>query len=299
MQQIDLHVHSTRSDGTYTPSQLVDYAFKKGLAAFALTDHDTIDGLEEAVSYAEKLRVKQNEFDAQNPSSPVPEVIPGIEFSTEYQGQDVHILGLYIDYKNPAFTAKLQEFVDSRTTRNQKMCLLLQQAGIDITYDTLLQEFPNSVITRAHYAKYMLNHGYIKSIKEAFDRYVGDYAPCYVPREKVTPIQAVQLILDAGGVPILAHPILYHMSDHRLKHLTAELKDAGLMGIEAIYSTYKSHEERQIRALAEKYQLLVSGGSDFHGDNKPGLDLGTGYGNLFVPYSLLPPLKAHALRFAH
>ena len=298
MQQIDLHVHSTRSDGTYTPSQLVDYAFKKGLAAFALTDHDTVDGLEEAVSYAEQLKTKQNESGAPKSSSPVPEVIPGIEFSTEYQGQDIHIVGLYIDYRNQVFTTKLQEFVNSRTVRNQKMCSLLQEAGIDITYDALLREFPDSVITRAHYAKYMLNHGYIKSMQEAFDRYVGDHAPCYVPREKVTPAQAVQLILKAGGVPVLAHPILYHMSDERLNNLTAELKAAGLLGIEAIYSTYKPHEERQIRALASEYQLLVSGGSDFHGDNKPGLDLGTGYGNLFVPYSLLPPLKAHALRFA-
>lgn len=298
MRQIDLHVHSTRSDGTFTPSQLVDYAFEKGLAAFALTDHDTIDGLEEAVSYAENLKTKQNESGVPKSSSSIPEVIPGIEFSTEYQGKDIHILGLYIDYRNEAFIAKLQEFVDSRTVRNQKMCNLLQETGIDITYDALLREFPDSVITRAHYAKYMLNHGYIKSMQEAFDRYVGDHAPCYIPREKVTPAQAVQLILEAGGVPVLAHPILYHMSDERLNILTAELKAAGLLGIEAIYSTYKPREERQIRALASEYQLLVSGGSDFHGDNKPGLDLGTGYGNLFVPYSLLPPLKAHALRFA-
>lgn len=298
MQQIDLHVHSTRSDGTYTPSQLVDYAIEKGLAAFALTDHDTVDGLEEAISYADMLRTRQIESDAPHPLSPIPEVIPGIEFSTEYQGQDVHIVGLYIDYRNEIFTAKLQEFVDSRTLRNQKMCSLLQETGIDITYDALLREFPNSVITRAHYAKYMLNHGYIKSMQEAFDQYVGDHAPCYVPREKVTPAQAVRLILEAGGVPILAHPVLYHMSDRRLEQLTADLKDVGLIGIEAIYSTYKPHEERQIRALAKKFNLLISGGSDFHGDNKPGLDLGVGYDNLFVPYSLLPPLKAHALGIA-
>ena len=144
----------------------------------------------------------------------------------------------------------------------------------------------------------MLNHGYIKSMQEAFDRYVGDHAPCYVPREKVTPAQAVRLILEAGGVPILAHPVLYHMSDRRLEQLTADLQDVGLIGIEAIYSTYKPHEERQIRALAKKFNLLISGGSDFHGDNKPGLDLGVGYDNLFVPYSLLPPLKAHALGIA-
>ncbi len=302
MLPIDLHVHSTRSDGTYTPTQLVDYAMKKGLAAFALTDHDTVDGLEEAVSYAEKLR--RNPYapgtvtgeqlvpkcENQQPL-PVPEVIPGIEFSTEYQGQDVHILGYYIDYHRETFLEKLQEFVDSRTLRNQKMCRLLQEAGIAVTYEALLSEFPDSVITRAHYAKYLLRHGYIHSMKEAFDRYVGDHCPCFVPREKVTPVQAVQLILEAGGIPVLAHPILYHMSDTRLETLTGELKTAGLAGVEAIYSTYRPCDERQIRRLAEKFDLLITGGSDFHGDNKPGLDLGTGYGKLFVPCEILENLK--------
>lgn len=305
MLQVDLHVHSNRSDGTYSPTELVDYAMEKGLAAFALTDHDTVDGLDEAISYAEELRQAQSSAQQKNPtlessspvnaveqSPPVPEVIPGIEFSTEYQGQDVHIVGLYIDHHSQTFRNHLQEFVDSRTTRNHKMCRLLQEAGIQISYEALQAEFPDAVITRAHYARYMLNHGYIKSIPEAFERYVGDHCPCYVPREKVTPVQAVKLILEAGGIPVLAHPILYHMSDARLDALTAELKDAGLMGIEAIYSTYKPHEERQIRALAKKYDLLISGGSDFHGANKPGLDLGTGYGKLFVPMDVLAELKA-------
>lgn len=278
MLPVDLHVHSNRSDGTYTPAELVDYAMQKGLAAFALTDHDTVDGLDEAISYAEKLKS-------------VPEVIPGIEFSTEYQGRDVHIVGLYIDYHSQPFVRQLQEFVDSRTARNHKMCRLLRETGIDITYEALLNEFPDAVITRAHYAKFLLNHGYIQSMKEAFDRYVGDHCPCYVPREKVTPVQAVKLILEAGGIPVLAHPILYHMSDERLNTLTAELKAAGLIGIEAVYSTYKPHEERQIRALAKKYDLLLSGGSDFHGSNKPGIDLGTGCGNLFVPYEILESIK--------
>jgi len=309
MLQVDLHVHSNRSDGTCSPAELVDYAMKKGLAAFALTDHDTVDGLDEACAYAEDLRKRLKRIErpkSQHPgteygtsdppiyppdASLVPEVIPGIEFSTEYQGQDVHIVGLYIDYHNAVFRKSLQKFVDSRTTRNRKMCRLLQEAGVNITYEALLEEFPDAVITRAHYAKYMLNHGYINSMQEAFERYVGDHCPCYVPREKVTPVQAVKLILEAGGIPILAHPILYHLSDARLDALTAELKGAGLMGIEAIYSTYKPHEERQIRALAAKYDLLISGGSDFHGGNKPGLDLGTGYGNLFVPMDVLTGLK--------
>lgn len=304
MRQIDLHVHSNRSDGTYSPAELVDYAMEKGLAAFALTDHDTTDGLDEALSYAEKLRQtydaeisdtnanSHSEPDIQRDASRIPEVIPGIEFSTEYQGQDIHIVGLYIDHHNAAFQKQLQAFVDSRINRNIKMCGLLREAGVDITYEALLAAFPDAVITRAHYARYLFDHGYVKNLKEAFDRYVGDRCPCFVPREKVTPVQAIALILEAGGIPILAHPILYHMSDERLDRLTAELTAAGLVGIEAIYSTYKPHEERQIRALAAKYHLFISGGSDFHGANKSGLDLGVGYGKLFVPYAVLELLRA-------
>lgn len=284
MSIVDLHVHSTKSDGTYTPTQLVDYAMEKGLRAFALTDHDTVNGLQEALSYAESLRGTVK-------ASSVPEVIPGIEFSTEYQGKDVHIVGLYIDYQKKSFRDKLQEFVDSRIARNRKMCALLQEAGFDISYEKLLEEFPNAVITRAHYAKYLLTHGYVKSLKEAFERYVGDHCPYFVPREKVTPAQAVELILEADGVPILAHPVLYRMSDARLETLVAELKEAGLMGLEAIYSTYNAGEERQMRNLARKYNLLISGGSDFHGDNKPGLDLAKGYGRLIVNGGVLSDIK--------
>ena len=281
---VDLHVHSTRSDGTYTPRELLDYAMEKGLTAMALTDHDTVDGLGEILAYAEELKNRAEAFQ-------IPEIVPGIELSTEYQGRDIHIVGLYINIEAPEFKKYLQDFIDSRTTRNIKMCELLRGAGIDITYEALTEEFPDSVITRAHYAKYMLRHGYIKSMAEAFDRYVGDHCPYFVPREKVTPAQGVQLILEAGGIPILAHPILYHMSDARLDALVAELKEVGLMGIEAIYSTYNTAEERQIRALAAKYDLLISGGSDFHGENKPGLDLGIGYGKLCVPDSVWETIR--------
>ena len=281
MKPIDLHVHSNKSDGTYSPSRLLDYAMEKGLAAIALTDHDTVDGLDEIIEYAEVLN-----------SDTIPEIIPGIEFSTEYEGRDIHILGLYIDHKSEEFEKPLQDFVNSRIIRNEKMCRLLQTAGIDITYEKLCEEYPDSVITRAHYGSYLLKHGYIKHINEAFEKYIGDHCPYFVPREKVTPQDAVQLILKAKGVPILAHPPLYHMSDSRLDKLVSTLKDAGLMGIEAIYSTYSSSEERDMRCLAAKYDLLVSGGSDFHGENKPNLDLGTGYGKLYVDYSVLEAIKA-------
>lgn len=310
-------MHSNCSDGTYSPAELVDYAVEKGLFAFALTDHDTVDGLDEAIARAEELRGLKAGAAAGDSARTgglrglsagtaaggfrVPDVIPGIEFSTRYREQDLHILGLAIDHRDSRFREQLQEFVDSRTVRNRKMCRLLRERGIHITCEALEEEFPDAVITRAHYAKYMLKHGYIQSIVEAFDRYIGDHCPCYIPREKVTPQQAIELILRAGGIPIFAHPVLCRMSDEHLDELTAMLKDAGLIGIEAIYGTYRPHEERAMRALAKKHGLLISGGSDFHGSNKPGLDLGSGCGNLFVPVSVWKDLckslpdPAHAL----
>lgn len=288
MNIVDLHVHSTKSDGTLTPTELVNYAIEKGLSAFALTDHDTTEGIEEAMSAASH----HNEALSKGETKGLPlEIIPGIEFSTEYMGKDIHILGLYIDYNSSAFKERIQEFVDSRILRNQKMCNSLASEGIDITYEKLIEENPCSVITRSHYAKYLLNHGYTTSMKEAFDRYIGDHAKHYIPREKITPVQAVNLINKVGGLAFLAHPTLYHMSDRNLEILINQLKDSGLAGIEAVYSTYTQGEELQMRKLASKYELLISGGSDFHGTIKPKLDLAVGYGKLFIPESILTDIK--------
>ncbi|MBR3470837.1 MAG: PHP domain-containing protein [Lachnospiraceae bacterium] len=282
---IDLHVHSTRSDGTYTPTELVEYAIEKGLTAFALTDHDTTDGLDEAISYANALRAEGK--------ADVPEVIPGIELSTNIEDTEVHVAGLFIDKENPEFQSYLKEFVASRNLRNVKMCAKLTEIGIPITAEELESAFPNCILTRAHFASWLREHGYVSSNKEAFDRYLGKRCPCYVPREKITPQKAIALILTAGGIPVLAHPILYRLSDARLEALVATLKEAGLVGIEAIYSTYEPSEERQIRRLAKKYDLLLSGGSDFHGTNKPRIDLGVGLGRLYVPDELLDNMKAY------
>lgn len=283
MRPIDLHTHSNRSDGSYTPTELVDYAVAKGLAAIALTDHDTIDGLEEALSHAEALA---------RAGKPSVEVVPGIEFSTEYEKKDVHVVGLYIAFDAPPFRARLREFVDSRVNRNIKMCRNLQAAGIDITFEKLQARNPGAVITRAHYAAYLLEEGYVRSRPDAFSQYLGDHTKYFVPREKVTPAQAISLILEADGIPVLAHPPLYHMGCDRLDRLVRTLKDAGLMGIEALYCSYTNQDEHDMRRLAERYDLLLSGGSDFHGVNKPGLDLGTGYGRLFVPEQFLDNIKA-------
>ncbi|MBR4639948.1 MAG: PHP domain-containing protein [Butyrivibrio sp.] len=280
MRAIDLHTHSTYSDGTFSVKELIDRAHEKGLAAIALTDHDTVDGIDEAIEYAAE-------------EYPDLEVIPGIEFSTENEGKEVHVVGLYIDYHDKEFIDGLSAFIDSRTGRNIKMCKKLsEEAGIPISYEVLTEEYPGTVITRAHFAKFMVENGYVNSRNEVFDRYIGDHAPYYVEREKISPEDAINSILKAKGVPILAHPILYRLSDERLEALVSKLKDAGLVGIEAIYSTYELRDERQIKELAKKYDLLVSGGSDFHGANKPDIDLGTGCGKLFVPEDLLIPIKA-------
>lgn len=290
---IDLHVHSTCSDGTYTPSALVEYALLHNISAFALTDHDAVDGIPEAVAHAAALSGIPCE---QNPSGLSVEVIPGIELSTEYQGKDIHIVGLFLDYRQKHFQDSLDAFVSSRTERNQKMCSLFAAHGIPLTYEALLEAFPGAVITRAHYARYLLEHGYVKSIPEAFDRYLGDRACCFVPLEKVTPAQAISLILSAGGVPVLAHPTLYHMGRERLSALVAELKEAGLVALEGCYSSYTPAETREMQALAKAYGLLISGGSDFHGANKPGLSFGTGYGSLYLHEDMLLPLRKAAGR---
>lgn len=274
---VDLHVHSTASDGTYTPSELVEYAALKGLSAFALTDHDTISGLDQAIQTAESYNI---------------EVIPGIEFSTEYNGKDIHIVGLAIDYQNPFFVEKLERFIDSRDLRNEKMCQLLTEHGMPITLSQLNERFPNSVITRAHFARFMLEQNYIKKLETAFEKYIGDHGPCYVPREKVNPVQAIKLIREANGIPILAHPPLYKLPPKELEQLVAHLSQHGLLGIEAIYSTYNRADENQMRLLARQYQLTISGGSDFHGKNKPYIDLGIGRGNLNISDEVWKNLKA-------
>ncbi len=281
MKRIDLHTHSTCSDGSYSVRELIDYAHEKELAAIALTDHDTIDGDDEAVSYGKE-------------KYPDMEVIPGIEFSTVNEGKDVHVVGLYINTKDQAFKDKLATFKNARVERNIKMCKKLTEGGLPMTYEELTEAFPNTAITRAHYAKFMLEKGYIKSRQEAFDRYIGDNCPYFVPRENITPEMAIDLILENGGVPILAHPVIYHMSDAKLEALVVRLKEAGLKGLEAIYTTYEAYEERQMKELAQKHDLLISGGSDFHGTNKVGIDLAVGYGLLFVPEELLMPIKKSA-----
>lgn len=276
---IDLHVHSTESDGTDTPETLTRLAKEAGLSAFALTDHDTITGIRKAKPVAAELEI---------------EFVPGIELSTDYEGTEVHILGYYIDETNEYFLKQLQTFLDSRDMRNEKMAFLLQKEGFDITLDKLLAEYPNSVITRAHFARYLVEHHMVKNRETVFSKYLGNQCRCYVPREKISPFEAVKLIQSGGGVAFFAHPILCHMNFDRLKRFISDLKDAGLTGIEAIYSANSPGDTGNLKRIAKENDLLISGGSDYHGANKPYLRLGVGRGSLYVPDEILTSIKRAA-----
>ncbi|MCR4652013.1 MAG: PHP domain-containing protein [Lachnospiraceae bacterium] len=272
---IDLHTHTNCSDGSDSPEELIDKAVAKGLTALAITDHDTVDGLDRAINHAKDKGIR---------------LIPGIELGTEYHGKDIHIVGLNIDKEAEEFADYLKRFVESRDIRNEKMCALLTEAGMPVTYDELKETFPGSVITRAHMARYLFMKGYTTYLKEAFERYIGDQGPCYLPREKITAMEGVALIRKAKGIPVLAHPLLYKMSWDRIEELVDELIPEGLLAMEAVYSTNTSGDEARSRQFAADKGILISGGSDYHGVVKPDIDLGTGRGKLYVDEEILEKL---------
>lgn len=271
---VDLHTHSTASDGTLTPAGLVELAYKTGLSAVALTDHDTVAGIEEAI----------------NTSFPI-EVIPGIELSAGYGNGDIHILGLYIDHTSELLKKMAHDMVEEREWRNYEMCKRLREGGVDISVEKLRNGNNDMVLTRGHFARYMIDHGYSKDKADAFKHYLGVDTPYFVKRRYLSPEECVRLILDCGGTPVLAHPIIYNLPAAELEALVARLKKAGLAGIEAIYSTYTNQDEEIVRSLAHRHSLLLTGGSDFHGANKPEISIGSGMGNLKIPYSLLEKIK--------
>lgn len=279
MKTIDLHVHSCYSDGSLTPSELVSLACSYGLSAFALTDHDTTDGIDEAIRASESTSL---------------EVVPGIEFSTRYMHRDIHVLGYYMDYHALSFRQTLQDFLDARDIRNRQMCERIREyTGFPISMDILTSSYPDAVITRAHMAAWLVAQNFAETRQIAFDKYLGEHAPCFVPKSEVTPADAIRLILDHGGIPVLAHPLLYALSKKQLHQLLKELKEAGLMGIEAVYVLNRQADETFVRSLAKTYGLIITGGSDFHGANKPNIELGTGIqASLSVSYELLETMKA-------
>lgn len=277
MKYIDLHVHSTASDGTFTPSEVVDHAVALSLSAFALTDHDTIRGVAEAKERAAWHRAQGHSI----------EVYSGVEISAEYKKRDIHILGLLVDETNEVLDRALQNSLNNREQRNYKILERFADLGIELTMEELSEDAPDSVITRAHFARVLMKKGIVDSVAEAFEKYIGDDGPCYVAREYMSPEEAIHLIKKAGGVPVLAHPLLYNLPHEELYALVERLKAAGLKGIEVYYSSNRGQDEANVKALASHFSLIATGGSDFHGDIKPAIELGTGKGNLKIPYSVL------------
>lgn len=276
MRYVDLHVHSNTSDGTLTPSEVVHLALQKNLAAIALSDHDTVKGVPEAISAAEGTTL---------------EVVPATELSCYYRNVEIHVLGLFVDYKDADFQSKLEELEQERMQRNLDMIALFQRDNISITLEELQAGNPKSVITRAHFARVLVEKGYCKDKNAAFDRYVGVGCPYYLPKPQITPELSLPLITKAGGIPILAHPMLYKLGYRQVEELIQYLIPLGLKGIEAYHSSNNISQSDKLRSLALKYHLVVSGGSDFHGANKPDIELGTGRGGLRITESILDAIK--------
>ena len=247
MSRIDLHIHSTASDGKLTPADIVREAAKRGLTFIALADHDSIDGIAPAIIAAQAF--------------PQLKVIPGVEISTDIPSGELHMLGYFIDYADPRFRATLDKFKNSRLQRAQKMVAKLQKLGINVDWQRVQEIAGSSSIGRPHIAQAMLEGGHITSIKQAFIEYLGHDRPAYVEREKMTPKETVELITGAQGLPVLAHPLTLNDPEA----MTMELKAAGLAGIEAYYNGYTEEEVGRLLRLAERYELIATGGSDYHG----------------------------------
>lgn len=276
---IDLHTHSTASDGTYTPEGLVALALQQtpenSFLVLALTDHDTTAGIPAFLSAASSYRDRIC-------------AIPGIEISSDYHGVEIHIVGLGIDPSCDELNQRMKVSRHSRDGRNAAIIAKLQEHGMPIDLNNIIPSKPNETIGRPHIARALLKAGYVSSIEEAFDLYLAEGRPCFIKREKPSVIEAIQLIQQGGGIPVLAHPMIYHkLSSAGLHQLTAELKAAGLRGIEGYYSTYSDVEEAYVADLVKQYALFLSGGSDFHGANKPDISLFSGKGNLTVSENIL------------
>lgn len=247
MSQVDLHIHSTASDGRLAPADIIKEAAGRGLTYIALTDHDTVDGIAPARAAAQAF--------------PQLKVIPGVEISTDIPQGEVHVLGYFIDYTDPELKSTLDRFRNSRLRRARGMVAKLENLGIHIDWQRVQEIAGTSSIGRPHIAQAMLEKGYISSFKQAFTEYLSRDGPAYVEREKMTPAEAVELIVKARGLAVLAHPLT--AGDPEV--LTTELKAAGLVGIEAHYDGYSAEEINRLVGLARRHNLIATGGSDYHG----------------------------------
>lgn len=272
---IDLHIHSTCSDGTFTPKEITDKVIEKNLYGFSLTDHDTVDGISEILSMNLPEHLK---------------FIPGIEISCDALHREIHILGYGIDCKNQQLNKTLNDLRKKRMQRNLDMIDLFQKDGYPVTLEKLQHGDPDTVITRAHFSRVLVEEGICTSRDQAFSKYLGEKCKYYIPKTFFDPKDCLKLILDAGGIPILAHPFLYKFSNKDTKHLIRDLKEYGLAGIEVYHSSHHQGQVAKLREWQKEYDLLATGGSDFHGTNKPDIDIGTGRGPLYVPDYLLDEL---------
>ena len=273
---IDLHTHSTCSDGTLTPDELVRKAAEIGLSAVALTDHDTVAGLAEAMAAGQKYGI---------------EVITGIEFSITSDAE-MHLLGLNFSLECPAIRAVIdKEMVENRLIRNREVLKKLSELGIEISEEDVRREATSPITGRSQIARAMVRKGYVESISEAFSLYLGFGKQAYVRRKSLTPEKAISVIHESGGKAVLAHLNQTKKNDEDLYALLTRLKAQGLDGVEGYYTEYDEDMNVRYRKMAADLGLLLSGGSDFHGANKVNYNLGTGRGNLRIPYSLLESLK--------
>ena len=276
MSKVDLHVHTTASDGTLTPREVVKLAAEQGLRAVAITDHDAVFGHAEALSAGIDYGV---------------EVVPGIEVSTKY-GVSIHILGFYIEDLVPL----LAGIVNDRDKRNTKICELMAADGLPVNYTEMKERF-GAVIGRPHFGQILTELGLAESVTDAFQRFVGRGMRYYVPRASISIADSVEAIVQCGGVPVLAHPFQYKKDDAQLRELIEYCMEHGLRGVECRYSGYDAEQVRYLESLAEEYGLLKTGGSDFHGANKPHIALGAGIGGeLDVPYEWLERIREEALK---
>ena len=275
---IDLHTHSLKSDGSMTPAEVVREAKKAGLSAIALSDHDTVDGLEEAIAEGKETGV---------------EVVPAIEFSVLSE-TETHILGYFIDYENPELRQMLKEVVDLRIERNHVTCARLNELGFDITLEEVRALAPNNFVGRAHFARVLMDKGYTKTVKEGFDKYmsVGKYAYC--EKQRLSAKDAIELIKKCGGLSFLAHPHLTKLPDDRLREFLVELRGYGLSGLEGYYTDYTPEMQEKYQSMAKELGLMISGGTDFHAQMKPHISIGIGTGNMKIPYSVLEKIKEKA-----
>ena len=273
---IDLHTHTDESDGTYTPAQLIAEAAALGLEALGITDHDTLAGYDSALPLAREAGV---------------DLVCGIELSTKLRGRSVHLLGYFLEAPpSQAFRDWLREQQLSRRDRNARLADKLRSMGIQVSL-TEVEARGKSLAGRPHFAQVMVEKGYVRDTREAFDDYLDESAKGYVDRKEPTFAEGVQKIVEGGGLPSLPHPVRVPRNGEDFEELIGEMLDAGLRAIEAYHSDHQPQDERLFLGQAERYGLAVTGGSDFHGAIKPHIRLGTGAGNLCVPRAILDQLR--------